>query len=96
MRVEQRGDGTLVIEPVAELAPFVPNLPVQLSEWARRDPGRPCLAERAGDGGPWVQYSFGQFKQAADAVTQWLLNQRVPSGRSLLVLSGNSIARARW
>ena len=94
MRVERRVDGTLVVEPVTALAPFVPNLPAQLAEWAQRDPGRPCLAERAGTGGPWIEYTFGQFKQAADAVTQWLLDQRVPPGRSLLILSGNSIAHA--
>ena len=34
MRVERRADGTLVVEPVAELAPFAPSLPAQLSEWA--------------------------------------------------------------
>ena len=33
MRVERRADGTLVVEPVTELAPFIPNLPAQLSEW---------------------------------------------------------------
>ena len=94
MRVERRADGTLVVEPVTELAPFVPNLPAQLSEWAARDPDRPCIAERAGKGGPWIEYSFGQFKRAADAVAQWLINQRLPAGRSLLILSGNSIAHA--
>ncbi len=76
------------------LAPFVPNLPAQLSAWAARDPDRPCIAERAGKGGPWVEHSFGQFKHAADAVTQWLLDRGVPPGRSLLILSGNSVAHA--
>jgi feruloyl-CoA synthase len=94
MRVEQRPDGTLIVEPVTALAPFVPSLPAQLADWAGRDPGRPCIAQRAGKAGPWLQYSFGDFKRAADAVTQWLLDQRIPQGRSLLILSGNSIAHA--
>jgi feruloyl-CoA synthase len=94
MRVERRADGTLVVEPEAALAPFVPSLPAQLADWAARDPDRPCIAQRATKGGPWLRYSFGDFKRAADAVTQWLLDQRVPAGRSLLILSGNSIAHA--
>jgi feruloyl-CoA synthase len=94
MRVERRADGTLVIEPVAALAPFVPNFPQQLAHWARRDPERLCIAERAGTGGPWVTHSYGEFKRAADAVTQWLLARSLPADRSLLILSGNSVAHA--
>jgi feruloyl-CoA synthase len=94
MRVERRADGTLIVEPVAALEPFVPSFPAQLADWAKRDPERPCMAERAGPGGPWNVWSFGEFKRAADAVTQWLLDREVPRGRSLLILSGNSIAHA--
>jgi feruloyl-CoA synthase len=94
MRVERRSDGTLVVEPVTPLHPFVPSLPAQLADWAARDPERPCMAQRAGKGGPWVRHSFGEFKRAADAVTQWLLEQGVPPGRSVLILSGNSVAHA--
>jgi feruloyl-CoA synthase len=91
MRVERRADGTLVIEPVAELAPFVPNFPAQLAERARLDPGRLCIAERSGPGGPWVRHGYGEFKRAADAVTQWLLGKSLAADRSLLILSGNSV-----
>ena len=94
MRVERRADGTLIVEPVAELEPFVPNLPAQLAEWVARDPDRPCIAQRAHRGGPWIRKSFGEFKRDADAVTQWLLDRRPAAGRSLLILSGNSIAHA--
>jgi len=94
MQVERRPDGTLLVEPVAPLQPFVPNLPAQLTDWATRDPQRQCIAERAGRGGPWVMHTFGEFKRAADAVTQWLLDRHVPRGRSLLILSGNSVAHA--
>jgi feruloyl-CoA synthase len=96
MRVERRPDGTLVIEPVAELAPFVPNFPAQLAHWARRDPDRLCIAERAGPGGPWIRHTYGEFKRAADAVTQWLLDRALPPGRSVLILSGNSVAHAEF
>lgn len=94
MRVERRDDGTLIVDPVTTLDPFVPSLPAQLADWAARDPGRPCMAQRAGKGGPWVRHSFGEFKRAADAVTQWLLDRHLPPGRSVLILSGNSVAHA--
>jgi feruloyl-CoA synthase len=94
MRVERRSDGTLIVEPETRLDPFVPSLPAQLADWAARDPERPCMAQRAGKGGPWIRHSFGEFKRAADAVTQWLLDQHIPPGRSLLILSGNSVAHA--
>jgi feruloyl-CoA synthase len=94
MRVERRPDGSLIVEPATPLDPFVPSLPAQLADWAARDPGRPCIAQRDGKGGPWLQRSFGEFKSAADAVTQWLLDRNVPPGRSVLILSGNSIAHA--
>jgi feruloyl-CoA synthase len=94
MSVERRADGTLIIEPVAELAPFVPNFPAQLADGAGRHPDQLCIAERAGPGGPWVRHTYGQFKRAADAVTQWLLARSLPAGRSLLILSGNSVAHA--
>jgi len=92
MRVERRADGTLVVDPVSELPPFVPNLPAQLAERAGLHPDRVCLAERAGPGGSWLRRSYAGVKRDADAVAQWLIERRVPAGRSLLILSGNSIA----
>ncbi len=94
MHVERRPDGSIIVEPVAALEPFVPNLPAVLADWAAREPSRPCIAERAGPEGPWVLHSFGEFKASADAATQWLLDRRPPEGRSLLILSGNSVAHA--
>ena len=94
MRVERRADGTLIVEPVTELPPFVPNLPAQLAERVAQHPDRLCLAQRSAPGGPWIRRSFAEFKAESDAVTQWLLDRCIPAGRSLLILSGNSIAHA--
>jgi feruloyl-CoA synthase len=94
MRVERRGDGTLIVDPVAPLQPFVPNLPAVLADWAARDPERIHLAQRAARGGPWIRQSYSATRRDADAVAQWLLDRRIPAGRSALLLSGNSIAHA--
>lgn len=92
MRVERRADGTLVVEPVEALPPFVPNLPAQLAERAALHPDRLCLAQRAAPGGPWQRHSYAATRRDADAVAQWLMDRGLPGGRSLLILSGNSIA----
>lgn len=94
MRVERRADGTLIVDPVAPLQPFVPNLPAVLAAWATRDPERIHLAQRAERGGPWIRQSYAATRRQADAVAQWLLDRKIPAGRSVLVLSGNSIAHA--
>ena len=92
MRVERRPDGTLIVDPVAELAPFVPNLAAQLAERAAAHPQRLCVAQRSGSGGPWIRHTYGDIKRDADAFAEWLIQQRVPPGRCMLILSGNSIA----
>ncbi len=94
MRVERRADGTLVVDPVVELEPYVSNLPVVLAGWAERTPDHVYLAERMGPGGPWSRHTYAATRRDADAVAQWLLDRRIAPGRSVLVLSGNSIAHA--
>ena len=94
MRVERRADGSIVVTPVTALAPFQPNLPAELTRQARLLRDKTYMAERAGRGGPWMRHSYAAMKRDSDAVAQWLLNQRIAPGRSLLILSGNSIAHA--
>lgn len=92
MRVERRPDGTLIVEPMAALPPFVPNLAAQLAARATAHPDRLCLAERDGPGGPWLRHSYADVRRSADAFAQWLLDRDLPPGRCLLILSGNSVA----
>lgn len=94
MRVERRADGSILITPVAELDRFVPNIPAELADWAQRQPNKVYLAQRAKRGGPWIETTYGAMKQKADTIAQWLLHLRIESRRSLLILSGNSIAHA--
>ena len=94
MREERRADGTIVLTPELPLAAFEPNLPRVLARRAQQHPERIYLAERDGPTGPWRKHSYAQTKRDADAVAQWLLSRRLPAGRSLLLLSGNSIAHA--
>jgi feruloyl-CoA synthase len=72
----------------------MPNLPAVLAEQATRDPERIHLSQRASRGGPWIRQSYAVTRRDTDAVAQWLLDRRIPVGRSVMVLSGNSIAHA--
>lgn len=94
MRVERRAGGTLVIESVEPLHPFVPNLPRALAEWAARSPHHTYLAERPEPESDWRRHSYAATKHDADAVAQWLLDQGVSRDRAVLILSGNSILHA--
>jgi feruloyl-CoA synthase len=93
MRVERRADGTLRRRAVTELAPSLQPAGAAVGVGSPRS-GPSLHGRTRGKGWPVGRVLFGQFKHAADAVTQWLVNQRLPAGRSLLILSGNSIAHA--
>lgn len=94
MRVERRADGSLVVEPVTALEPFIPSIPAELARAAIARPDKTYLAQRSQRGAPWTRHSYGATKRDSDAVAQWLLDQRIDPGRPVLILSGNSIAHS--
>lgn len=94
MRVERRGDGTLVIEPVEPLHSFVPSIPQELATQAIRNPDKTYLAERPTPVSDWRHHSYVATKRDADAVAQWLIDRGIGRDRSVLILSGNSILHA--
>ncbi len=94
MRLERREDGTLVVRPVLQLAAYEPNLPAVLARRADLHPDKPYLAERRPAGGDWYRHSYAETWRDTRAVAQWLLDRRIGPDRSLLILSGNSVAHA--
>ena len=94
MQVESRADGSLVVQPVEQLAPFVPNLPQELARQAQERPDQPYLVERKGPDDTWVSHSYAQTQHDSDAVAQWLIDKGVDTDKSFLILSGNSILHA--
>lgn len=94
MRVDERPDGTLIVTPETELAPYVPNLLLELERQARERPDQPYLKQRDRQTGEWVAHSYGETRRDAHAVAQWLLDNGIGPDRSLLILSGNSIWHA--
>lgn len=94
MAVEERADGTLIVEPVERLAPYEPNLLLELERQASQQPDKPYLKERRGGNGDWIAHTYGATLRDARAVAQWLINRDVAQDRSVLMLSGNSILHA--
>ena len=94
MRVERRSDGSIVVTPVTALKAFKPNIPAELARQALAIGDKTYLAQRSSSGGPWIRQSYRAMKRDADAIAEWLLNQKIAPGRCVLILSGNSIAHA--
>lgn len=94
MQVETRADGSITVTPVLALDPFKPNIPEELADWSAKIPEHTYLAQRPKGGGPWIRQTYAETKRQSDAIAQWLLDLKIEPGRSLLILSGNSIAHA--
>lgn len=94
MAVDERPDGTLIVEPETELEAFEPNLLLELESWARRQPDKPYLLELGSADEDWKSHTYGETRRDAHAVAQWLIDYGVMPDRSLLILSGNSIMHA--
>jgi len=91
--LSRRPDGTIILGTRIPMENYVSNIPALLADQAQRLGDKPYLARRGGTDRAWRFHSFQQTKRDADAVTQWLLNNVAP-GRTVLILSGNSVAHA--
>ena len=95
MRTERHADGSLWVTPELALADYRPNLPQELAARAAAHPQKTYLAERRGGAeAPWYLASYGEIDKQSRAVAAWLLARGIPAGRSLLILSGNSVMHA--
>lgn len=92
--VRAGSDGTLVIKSRIPLAPHEQVLARVLTNQAAQLGDRPFIMQRQGAERAWVTQTFAETKKRGDAVAQWLINQNIPADRSILILSGNSIAHA--
>ena len=92
--VERRPDGVIVLKSRTPLDPFEPHIPASLAKWAAARPDHTWLAQRKGPERQWRKVSYGEAKRTADALTQALLDMKLPAGRPVAILSGNSIEHA--
>jgi feruloyl-CoA synthase len=89
---ERRADGCVLLRSPHALGPYPRKLTERLDFWAAEAPGRLFLAQR--DGAGWRTLSYGQARERARRVGQYLLEQHLSPERPLVVLSGNDLEHA--
>ncbi len=55
IKVERRGDGTILLQSNHSLKPYEKHVPVFLAKWARQAPDRAWLAQRRGPEREWLK-----------------------------------------
>jgi feruloyl-CoA synthase len=92
--IERRADGSVVIR--SNHAPGVGPRSIAhlLKEKAEAHPDRAYLRQREPGHGPWRTLTYGEVFRAAEGIAQWLLDQGLSRGDSVMVLSSNSIEHA--
>src|SRR3954452_10464672 len=88
--VERRPDSVIIMRSRIPLKAYEKHIPASLAKWASERPERIWLAQRGGTERQWRKVSFGQAKKTVDALTQAILNLKLPEGRPVAILSGNS------
>jgi feruloyl-CoA synthase len=92
--VERRPDGVIIVQSRIPLKAYEKHIPASLAKWAVEKADRTWLAQRAGADRQWRKLSFAEAKRTVDALTQGILNLKLPEGRPVAILSGNSIEHA--
>lgn len=89
--LQEREGGVLLMRSRIPLGHVEAHLPGALRQRASERGHRPWLVQRRG--GDWVTLTYGEAQRQIDAATQWLLTH-APAGRTVMVLSGNSLEHA--
>ncbi|MSP97069.1 MAG: feruloyl-CoA synthase [Betaproteobacteria bacterium] len=92
VEVEKRGDGTLILRSPHTLLPYPRAVGEWLVHWARTDPQRVYLAERAGDA--WRKVTYAEALEAIRRIGEGLLARGLWATRPLAILSDNSVDHA--
>src|SRR5882724_350269 len=91
---ERRGDGSIILKSPVALEPYARCVGDWLEDWARRQPEKIFLAERADPAAPWTTITYGAALQKVRSIASWIVAQRMSAERPLVILSDNSIAHA--
>lgn len=91
IKVERRGDGTVVLQSNHPLKPYARHIPALLAKWAAEAPDRLWLAQRRGPDRDWLKLTYAEAKKQVDAVTQALLDRGFGPDKPVMILSSNSI-----
>jgi feruloyl-CoA synthase len=87
---ERREDGSLILRPLGDLAPYPQRLASHLQLWARASPDRVLVARRDATGA-WRQVSYSRMLANVQRLAAGLLTLNLSRERPIAILSGNSI-----
>src|SRR6266436_6570491 len=91
--VDRRDDGTIYLRPKIALGEYPLRLTDRLHHWAKTEPNRIFMAERAMGGG-WRQITYAQLLASSRHIASGLLARGLSAEKPIVVLSGNSIDHA--
>jgi feruloyl-CoA synthase len=92
--IERRTDGTILMSSRIAFEISQPNLPAYLRFRAQERPDAIWISEPDRANANWRSISFAEARQSVDSLTQAMLDLALPAGKSLVILSGNSIEHA--
>lgn len=93
VNAERRADGAILLCSPHPLEAWPDRITDHLEHWARVDPGRVLLAERAPHG-DWRTLSYGAALEQSRRIAGALLARGLSAERPVVVLSGNDIEHA--
>ena len=91
VRVDRRGDGTILLQSNHRLKPWEKHVPTFLARWANEAPDRVWLAQRRGPDREWLKLTYAAARKQVDAVTQALIDRGFGPDKPVMILSSNSI-----
>ncbi|WP_321505925.1 feruloyl-CoA synthase [Breoghania sp.] len=95
VNTHEHDDGTIYIQPEAELGPYPGKLTERLDHWARQAPQRTFIAMRDPEkGGAWRELSYGRTRALVRSLAQALIDRGLSPERPVAILSGNDIEHA--
>jgi feruloyl-CoA synthase len=90
VRVERRGDGSILLNATQTLGPYPRTLSEHLLHWAQQTPDRAFLLER-GEDDQWRGVTYKQALEKVLRIAGGLLALRISAQRPIAILSENSI-----
>src|SRR6266566_352816 len=91
--IDGRDDGTIYLRPKMALGEYPLRLTDRLHHWAKTEPSRIFMAERAASG-LWRQISYAQLLASSRHIASGLLARGLSADKPIVILSGNSIDHA--
>src|SRR6266576_1858490 len=91
--IVDRRNGTIYLRPKMALGEYPLRLTDRLHHWAKTEPNRIFMAERAMGGG-WRKITYAQLLASARRIASGLLGRDLSPEKPIVILSGNSIDHA--